>query len=154
GVNIDMPVSVKDSDNQGVRVSSGVTIRNDIPTQNKIKTNKIQTALSLFGNNISLIGLKGQGTADSTNSATSEFITGRGAWAIGSTLDNIYIDGVQVEGYTTAIDVMNAKNWRIRNVKFKGMCYGGSGLGYAGGYGILTQAGVDGLDIDGVYHTL
>lgn len=97
GVNIDMPVSVKDSDNQGARVGSGVTLCNDIPTQNAVKTTKIQSAFRLDGDNISLIGLRGVGSAAADNSATSEFITSRMAWSQGKTIRNITVDNANAK---------------------------------------------------------
>ncbi|MGF3093570.1 hypothetical protein [Cronobacter sakazakii] len=153
-VDIDLPISVKDTDGQGVHVGTGVTICNESYNQNAIKTLKTQSAFNIFGSSASFLGLYGKGSADITSSATSEFITSRGAWSAGQIISDVLIENVTAESFTTGIDVMNARSWRIRNVKFKGMSYGGSGLGYAGGYGILTQANVDGLDIDGVYHTL
>ncbi|EOB9998030.1 hypothetical protein ACI0X1_001898 [Cronobacter sakazakii] len=154
GVNIDMPVSVKDTDNQGVRVGSGVTVKNDLLNRNNITTTKIQSAFNLFGDNISLVGITGKGSAAQDNSATSEFITSRGTWAAGGKVRNVFIENINASGFTTGIDLLNAIDTRIRNVKFTNMKYAPVTLNSAGGYGILSQGGVDGLDIDGVYHTL
>ncbi|ELQ6240734.1 phage tailspike protein [Cronobacter sakazakii] len=154
GVNIDMPVSVKDTDNQGVRVGSGVTVKNDLLNRNIITTTKIQSAFNLFGDNISLVGITGKGSAAQDNSATSEFITSRGTWAAGGKVRNVFIENINASGFTTGIDLLNAIDTRIRNVKFTNMKYAPVTLNSAGGYGILSQGGVDGLDIDGVYHTL
>ncbi|WP_312198842.1 tail fiber/spike domain-containing protein [Kosakonia cowanii] len=154
GVNIDMPVAVKDSDNQGARVGSGVTIRNDIPTQNAVKTAKIQSAFRLDGDNISLIGLRGVGSAAADNSATSEFITSRMAWSQGRRLKNISIKDVYTNGQTTAVHLLGVDGGAVKNVESENMKYSPTTLNSAGGYCILIGGGTNGLVIDGVKHIL
>lgn len=154
GVNVDMPVSVIDSDNQGARVGSGVTIRNDIPTQNAVKTTKIQSAFRLDGDNISLIGLRGVGSAAADNSATSEFITSRMAWSQGRRLKNIAIKDVYTNGQTTAVHLLAVDGATVKNIESENMKYSPTTLNSAGGYCILIGGGTNGLVIDGVKHTL
>lgn len=137
GVNIDMPVAVKDSDNQGARVGSGVTIRNDIPTQNAVKTTKIQSAFSVYGDDISFIGVRGRGAAAVDNAATSEFITNRMAKANGLTTKSMVIDGVDASGFTAGIGLYGADGFTIRNCKLGGMIYSPVTLNSAGGYGVV-----------------
>ncbi|EOJ6040688.1 hypothetical protein ACM36E_001789 [Cronobacter sakazakii] len=154
GVNIDMPVSVKDSDNQGAIVSAGVTIRNDLPTQNAVKTSKIQSAFRLDGDNISLIGLRGVGSAAADNSATSEFITSRMAWSQGRRLKNISIKDVYTNGQTTAVHLLGVDGATVKNIESENMKYSPTTLNSAGGYCILIGGGTNGVIIDGIKHTL
>ena len=137
GVNIDMPVAVKDSDNQGARVGSGVTIRNDIPTQNAVKTTKIQSAFSVYGDGISFIGLRGRGAAAADNAATSEFITNRIAKSNGLTTKKLIIDGIDASGFTAGIGLYGADGFIIRNSNLGGMLYSPVTLNSAGGYGVV-----------------
>jgi hypothetical protein len=137
GVNIDMPVSVTDSDNQGVRVGSGVTIRNDLPTQNTVKTTKIQSGFSVYGDDVSFIGLRGRGAAAADNSATSEFITNRIAKSNGLTTKSIVIDGADASGFTAGIGLYGADGFIIRNSRLGGMFYSPVTLSSAGGYGVV-----------------
>lgn len=154
GVNIDMPVAVKDSDNQGAIVSAGVTIRNDLPTQNAVKTSKIQSAFRLDGDNISLIGLRGVGSAAADNSATSEFITSRMAWSQGRRLKNISIKDVYTNGQTTAVHLLGVDGATVKNIESENMKYSPTTLNSAGGYCILIGGGTNGVIIDGIKHTL
>lgn len=149
GVNIDMPVSVKDSDNQGAIVSAGVTIRNDLPTQNAVKTSKIQSAFRLDGDNISLIGLRGVGSAAADNSATSEFITSRMAWSQGKTIRNISVENANAKKFTTGIHFIGVDGGAARNCEFSEMQYSPVTLGSAGGYGVLTEEAKN-ITIEGI----
>lgn len=104
GVNVDMPMSVTDGDNQGARVGSGVTIRNDIPTQNAVKTAKIKSAFRLDGDDTTFINVAGNGLADNTNASTSEFITSRMAYQVdGRKLKRLTVSGANITGFTTGI---------------------------------------------------
>ncbi|NCH76716.1 right-handed parallel beta-helix repeat-containing protein [Cronobacter sakazakii] len=141
GVNIDMPVAVKDSDNQGARVGSGVTIRNDIPTQNAVKTTKIQSAFSVYGDDISFIGVRGRGAADSDNSQTSEFITNRMAWSQGITISNTVVSRVKASGFTAGVGIYGANGWEVSDSYFTGMKYSPTTLNSAGGYGVVIGDG-------------
>ncbi|ELY6087805.1 hypothetical protein SNQ11_002942 [Cronobacter sakazakii] len=138
GVNIDMPVSVTDSDNQGAIIAAGTTIRNDINNQNQIKTTKNQSALRVDGDNVTLIGVCGLGSAAADNTITSEFITTRMAWAAGKTIKNLNIIGVHAKNFTTGIHLIGTQDCDVIDASFEDMIYSPVTLGSAGGYGVLT----------------
>ncbi|WP_218062478.1 hypothetical protein, partial [Cronobacter sakazakii] len=98
GVNIDTTINVTDSDSQGVKIGSGVSLVNMMPSQNPVKTNRLQSAIRLDGNDIVIKGVRGSGSADSTNTQTSEFITSRMASVVdGKIIKNLNVSDVFVE---------------------------------------------------------
>ncbi|ELY3804617.1 hypothetical protein ACI00O_002343 [Cronobacter sakazakii] len=139
GVNVDMPVSVTDSDNQGAIISANTTIRNDINNQNFIKTTKNQSALRVDGDNVTLIGLCGVGSAAADNSGTSEFITTRMAQAAGKTIKNLLIKGAKASKFTTGIHFSGVDGGQAIDCDFADMQYSPVTLGSAGGYAVLTD---------------
>ncbi|ELY4600370.1 hypothetical protein SM003_003003 [Cronobacter malonaticus] len=139
GVNIDMPVSVTDSDNQGAIISANTTIRNDINNQNFIKTTKNQSALRVDGDNVTLIGLCGVGSAAADNSGTSEFITTRMAQAAGKTIKNLLIKGAKASKFTTGIHFSGVDGGQAIDCDFADMQYSPVTLGSSGGYAVLTD---------------
>ncbi|EPN9344596.1 hypothetical protein ACT5BK_000473 [Cronobacter sakazakii] len=155
GVNIDMPVSVKDSDNQGARVGSGVTIRNDIPTQNAVKTAKIQSAFRLDGDDTTFINVAGNGLADNTNTATSEFITSRMADQVdGRKLKRLTVSGADITGFTTGIALSGINGAIINDVRARNMRYSPTGLNSAGGYLLVCGGNAKHVIANNIQHTL
>ncbi|WP_085037090.1 hypothetical protein [Cronobacter sakazakii] len=155
GVNIDMPVSVKDSDNQGARVGSGVTIRNDIPTQNAVKTAKVQSAFRLDGDDTTFINVAGNGLADNTNTATSEFITSRMADQVdGRKLKRLTVSGADITGFTTGIALSGINGAIINDVRARNMRYSPTGLNSAGGYLLVCGGNAKHVIANNIQHTL
>ncbi|WP_236916825.1 hypothetical protein [Cronobacter sakazakii] len=156
GVNIDMPVSVKDSDNQGVKIGSGVSLVNMMPSQNPVKTNRLQSAIRLDGNDIVIKGVRGSGSADSTNTQTSEFITSRMASVVdGKTIKNLNVSDVFVEGFTTGIAVSGIDGAIFNNIYGRNLRFSPTGLNSAGGYLFVFGGGTSkNINISNVYHKL
>ncbi len=155
GVNVDMPVNVTDSDNQGAKVGNGVAISGSIPTQNPVKTTKPQSAFRLDGDDISIQNVLGQGGADSTNTQTSEFITSRMAYAVdGRNLARLSVDGANITGYTTGIALSGINGAIIQNIRARNMRYSPTGLNSAGGYLMVCGGNAKHVIMNAIQHQL
>lgn len=135
---IDRPMSVSDTDNQGAKVEAGTTIYNDSRNQNQITTTKEQSAFRIDGDNVTIIGVDGLGSAGSDNSGTSEFITTRMAHAVNKAIKNLKIIGVHAKNFTTGIHLIGAHDCDVIDASFEDMIYSPETLNSAGGYGVLT----------------
>ncbi len=150
GVNIDMPVSVKDSDNQGAKISSGVCVTNPVPNANIIRATKIQSVFRIDGDNVTIRDVVGLGSAASDNAATSEFITTRMRFVVdGLRTKGLRFTGIKASKFTTGISVTGCDDAVIKDCDFEDMQYSPVTLGSAGGYGVLTGAS-NGVLVDGL----
>ncbi|HDV4011436.1 TPA: right-handed parallel beta-helix repeat-containing protein [Escherichia coli] len=150
GVNIDMPVAVKDSDNQGAKISSGVCVTNPVPNANIIRATKIQSVFRIDGDNVTIRDVVGLGSAASDNSATSEFITTRMRFVVdGLRTKGLRFTGIKASKFTTGINVTGCDDVVIKDCYFEDMQYSPVTLGSAGGYGVLTGAS-NGVLVDGL----
>ncbi|WP_313355461.1 tail fiber/spike domain-containing protein [Kosakonia cowanii] len=150
GVNVDMPVSVKDSDNQGAKISAGMYVTNAVPNKNVIKASKIQSVFRIDGDNVTIEDVVGLGSAASDNSATSEFITSRMRFVVdGLRTKGLRFNGIKASKFTTGISVTGCDDAVIKDCEFEDMQYSPVTLGSAGGYGVLTGAS-NGVLVDGL----
>ncbi|NYV40970.1 hypothetical protein HRR37_00810 [Cronobacter sakazakii] len=156
GVNIDTTINVTDSDSQGVKIGSGVSLVNMMPSQNPVKTNRLQSAIRLDGNDIVIKGVRGSGSADSTNTQTSEFITSRMASVVdGKIIKNLNVSDVFVEGFTTGIAVSGIDGAIFNNIYGRNLRFSPTGLNSAGGYLFVFGGGTSkNINISNVYHKL
>jgi hypothetical protein len=155
GVNIDMPVSVKDADNQGAKVGNGVSISGDGSSQTSISTTKLQTALRLDGDDITIVNVNGSGNADNTNTSTSEFISSRMAGEVdGRNLKRLTVRGANINGFTTGIALTAINGAIIQDVRARNMRYSPTGLNSAGGYLIVCGGNAKHIITNNIQHTL
>lgn len=153
-------VTVDDTDNQGAKIPAGMTVSGVTSGQNAITTPKqTQSALRLDGDNITIKSLKGIGSADNTNTATSEFITDRMAAAVdGRALKNLFVDDVYFENFTTGIAVTKIQKAIYNNIRGRNLRYSPTGLNSAGGY-LLVAGSTDStpakhIIVNNAQHTL
>jgi hypothetical protein len=150
GINIDMPVTVKDSDNQGAKILAGMYVTNAIPNKNVIKASKIQSVFRIDGDNVTIEDVVGLGSAASDNAATSEFITTRMRFVVdGLRTKGLRFNGIKASKFTTGISVTGCDDAVIKDCEFEDMQYSPVTLGSVGGYGVLTGASNGGL-VDGL----
>lgn len=151
------PMTVVDSDNQGAKILDNTTIIGAIPNQNPIKTlKKPQSALRLAGSNIVLKQLRGEGSADNTNTSTSEFITSRMSSVVdGISVKNLVVDDVFITGFTTGIALSGVEGAVLTNIRGENLRFSPDGLNSAGGYLIVFGGGTSkNINISNVYHKL
>lgn len=150
------PLTVDDTDNQGAKIPAGMTVSGVSSGQNAISTpKKTQSALRLNGDNITIKGVKGAGSADSTNTATSEFITSRMANVVdGLVLKNLFVDDVSMENYTTGLALQGVNKAIIQNVRARNMRYSPTGLNSAGGYLMVCGGNAKHVIMDAIQHQL
>lgn len=151
------PLTVVDSDNQGAKILDNTTIIGAIPNQNPIKaTKKAQSALRLAGSNITLKQLRGEGSADNTNTSTAEFITSRMASLVdGITVKNLVVDDVFITGFTTGIALAGVDGATLTNIRGENLRFSPDGLNSAGGYLVVFGGGTSkNINISNVYHKL
>lgn len=154
-VNIDTPISVKDTDNQGAKIASGVSITGESPTLNPVKTTKVQSAFRLDGDDITILNVVGAGSADDTNTSTSEFITSRMADAVaGKKLRRLRVRGADITGFTTGIALSGINGAIIQDVRARNMRYSPTGLNSAGGYLMVCGGNAKHVIMNAIQHQL
>ncbi len=154
-VNVDMPVRVKDSDNQGAKIGDGVSIAGNGSSQTAIATNKLQTALRLDGDDITIANISASGSADNTNTSTSEFISSRMAGEVdGRKLKRLTVRGANIKGFTTGIALTSINGAIIQDVRARNMRYSPVGLNNAGGYLMVCGGNAKHVIMNAIQHQL